>query len=252
MAKFLNKFRKARDEKNSLLCIGLDPPPKERNPLSFCLNVIEETSDFAVAYKPNTQFLLFSLDFQDLKQISEAVKEAGCVSILDHKLSDIGSSNEAAITWVAKAGFDALTVSPFPGNIKTSVEFAHKKNVGVFMLTLMSNPEAAWIQKKSLYMGVPLYQKIAEECRKTRCDGLVVGATEHVLGRDVRLIRDIAGEEMVFLCPGVGAQGGDVKKILENAGRNVLFNVGRAIINSRKPGKVAQKYFELIKKSSNL
>lgn len=252
MAEFLDKFNKARKEKNSLLCVGLDPSPQEKDALGFCLRIIEQTADSAVAYKPNTQFLLFSLDFRELKKLSRAIKDAGCVSILDHKLSDIGSSNEAAITWAAKEGFDALTVSPFPGNIKESTDFAHKNNLGVFMLTLMSNPEAAWLQKKALFEGKPLYEKIASEVKKNKCDGVVVGTTGHVSRDDIRLIRRFAGEEAVFLCPGIGAQGGDIKKIFDCAGGNVLINVGRAIIQSKNPKKEAQEYRDLIKKQSRI
>ncbi|MEA3254928.1 MAG: orotidine 5'-phosphate decarboxylase / HUMPS family protein, partial [Candidatus Altiarchaeota archaeon] len=113
MAEFLEKYNKARGVKNSVLCIGLDPSPGELDGadiLSFCLDMVERTSDYAVAYKPNTQFILFTLNLTQLKKLNEEIHNAGCVSILDHKLGDIGSSNEAAFYWIAKAGFDALTL----------------------------------------------------------------------------------------------------------------------------------------------
>jgi orotidine-5'-phosphate decarboxylase len=52
-------------QKSSFLCVGLDPDlekiPRhllvEPDPIfSFCKAIIEETADFAVAYKPNIAF----------------------------------------------------------------------------------------------------------------------------------------------------------------------------------------------------
>jgi len=59
---------------------------------------------------------------------------------LDHKLGDIGSTNESALFWISDMGFDAFTFSPFAGNIETTVDTAHKRDLGVIVLTLMSNP----------------------------------------------------------------------------------------------------------------
>lgn len=249
MAKFLEKYNKARDVKNSVLCIGLDPSPgglDGEGVLDFCLDMVECTSDYAVAYKPNSQFVLFTLNLEQLKKLNEKIHQTGCISILDHKLGDIGSSNEAAFYWIAEAGFDALTLSPFTGDIVGSVDSAHRHGLGLFILTLMSNPEAVWIQKETLFRDKPLYQKIAVEVNSTGADGLVIGTTDHVTEQDIRTVRELSGEETIFLCPGIGAQGGDLEKILKNAGGNILVNVGRAIISDEKPEKKAKEFRDMI------
>ena len=64
------------------------------------------------------------------------------LAILDHKLNDIGSTNNSAMYWIKEMGFDAFTFSPFAGNTKETVETAHMKDLGVIVLTLMSNPKA--------------------------------------------------------------------------------------------------------------
>ncbi|MEA3255700.1 MAG: hypothetical protein U9Q22_07700, partial [Candidatus Altiarchaeota archaeon] len=112
--------------------------------------------------------------------------------------------------------------------------------------TLMSNPEAVWIQKETLFRDKPLYQKIAGEVKSSGADGLVIGTTDHVTEQDIREVRGLSGEDVVFLCPGVGAQGGDVEKILGNAGDNVLINVGRMIINDKEPEVKAKEFRDLI------
>jgi orotidine-5'-phosphate decarboxylase len=72
-----------------------------------------------------------------------------------------------------------------------------------------------------------------------------VGATDNVTTWDIRELRDTVGEDTVFLCPGVGAQGGDVEFIVTSAGENTLINAGRAIIQDENPEKKAGEYKEL-------
>lgn len=245
----LEKYKKVKTKKNSILCIGLDPVVEKtggKDILDFCLDIIEKTSNYVAAYKPNSQFILFPLNLKQLKELNEKIHQAGCISILDHKLSDIGSSNESALHWIKKGGFDALTFSPFAGNIEEATEQAHKNNLGLFVLTLMSNPEAIWIEKETMCNGMPLYQKIAEKVKSVGVDGLVIGATGHVTEYDIRKVRELSGEDVIFLCPGIGAQGGDLEKILRNGGDNVLINVSRAIIYDKEPEKKAKEFRDLI------
>jgi len=154
---FLESYRRARDEKDSILCVGLDPAVPGSRPsntiaesyledrttgealLNFCVDIIDATSDYACAFKPNSQYVLFQLSFDQLTALADAIRGAGAVSILDHKLADIGSTNASAIHWISEAGFDAFTFSPYAGNIREVTEAAHEKNLGVFPMGLMSN-----------------------------------------------------------------------------------------------------------------
>ncbi len=249
---FYENYARSRQEKNSILCVGLDIKKENLSGkdnrsdiFNFCLEVIEETQEAACAYKPNSQFLLFELISSELRKINREIHKAGCISILDHKLSDIGSTNHSAIEWIGEAGFDSFTYSPFPGNIGDTVSFAHSLGLGVFTLTLMSNPESAWVQKEALFEGKPLYLEIARKLKVAGSDGLVVGATGNAGPDDIKAIRETVGSETVFLCPGVGAQGGDAVKVIESSGENVLINVGRDILEKANRGERARKYLEL-------
>lgn len=249
MSELFEKYRKAREEKSSLLCVGLDPSPQEVNEDAmgdWCQDIVERTGDYAVAFKPNSQYVLFTLKKSELRNLNRKIRLKGCISILDHKLSDIGSTNEAAFYHIRDMGYDALTVSPFPGNIKESTDLAHRNKLGVFFLTLMSNSQAEWIQKKSVYDGMPLYHKIADEVKASGADGLVIGTTGHVSAEDIRAARDHAGSGPIFLCPGIGAQGGDVEKIVKNSGPNTLINIGRGIFKDASPKKKAEEYRDMI------
>jgi len=250
MAEFLQKYLNAREEKNSILCIGLDPAQpglRKENTMpdddimGFCLNIIDKTSPYACAFKANSQYILFDLNMEQLQELNQKIHKAGSLSILDHKLSDIGSSNLAAIHSANKAGFDAITFSPFAGNIKEAVNQCHSNGLGIFVLTLMSNPEAR-IQKEFSRSGENLYEWIATEAKEA--DGLVVGLTENATENEIQRIREIAGKDRILLCPGVGAQGGSADKLTEG---NSLVNVGRDIIYSKDPAKKASEFGQQLK-----
>ncbi|MBA7472627.1 Orotidine 5'-phosphate decarboxylase [subsurface metagenome] len=103
------------------------------------MDIIEQVSDYCCSIKPNTQYYLGHTDI--LEKIAKKSHDHGMLAILDHKLSDIGSTNSSALYWIKEMGFDAFTFSPFAGNTQKTVEKAHENNLGVIVLTLMSNPE---------------------------------------------------------------------------------------------------------------
>lgn len=258
----LDKYKTIRERKNSILCIGLDPAiigfrDKDVIPdrymrietgesiLEFCLDIIEQTSGYACAIKPNSQYVLFAMNLTQLKDLNEKAHNAGLISILDHKLGDIGSTNSSAFYWINKAGFDAVTFSPFAGNMGEATNEAHRYNLGLISLALMSNPESSWIQKEAKFNGISLHQEIARLARLSGTDGLVVGATDNVTESDIKNIRKISGDDMLFLCPGIGAQGGDAERVINAAGDNLLINVGRSIIYDKNPGERAREFREL-------
>ena len=261
---FLEKYLKARKEKDSILCVGLDPglrafrsvdvvPEKyDKDDVvegltEFCLDVIEQTADYACAIKPNSQYLLFTLGLNQLKKINQKARKEGLISIIDHKLGDIGSTNEAAFYWIKEAGFDALTFSPFAGNIEEATRAAHKQELGLLVLTFMSNVEAEWIHKKTVYEWRPLFQKIAEEVKRFGSDGAIMGATNHVTMDDIRMVRSLIGKERLMLFPGVGKQGGSLRSVIGAGGENILVNVGRDIIYDKNPKEKAREYQQQMK-----
>jgi len=82
--------------------------------------------------------------------------------------------------------------------------------------------------------GKPLYMHVAEhvlQWNKHGCCGVVVGAT---YPEELKNIREVLGDSIPFLIPGVGSQGGDVEKTVEygtNAkGTMAIVNSSRGII----------------------
>ncbi|MBU1198063.1 orotidine-5'-phosphate decarboxylase [Candidatus Micrarchaeota archaeon] len=254
---FHEKYANAREKKNSVLCVGLDPvsiffkdtgsiPRKYfekkdevQGMADFCLDLVDQTKSHACAYKINAQFALpFSI--RQLNEITARVSQTGAISIFDLKLSDIGSSNESAIYWMKKAGFDAFTYSPFPGNLSEVTQQAHAMDLGVIALALMSHPDARYFMTESQVERQKGFEWIAESSARNGIDGLVVGATNPP--ELIEACKAKAAPQTVFLVPGVGTQEGNAQTVLKILGENVLVNVGRSLIYSEDPQEKAEAY----------
>ena len=251
--KFVANLTKIIEEKDSLLCVGLDPAiPRQRaknvisteNRVSFMEKIIEDVAPYTSVIKMNRQYLI-GLTVDQILNLNKKIHENNMLSIVDHKLGDIGSSNDSAIYWFKEENFDAFTFSPFAGNIKEATDMAHKQGLGIIVLTLMSNPQAI-IQKQALVEKTPLFLHIAEKCKNSRADGIVIGATGHVEEDDINKIRDRVGSEVFALVPGVGAQGGDAKTVLSYFNSKTLVNVGRMLIYSDNPDKKAKEFRDIL------
>ncbi|NHJ39495.1 MAG: orotidine-5'-phosphate decarboxylase [Asgard group archaeon] len=256
---FLKKYQKARDEKDSILCAGFDPAiPNQREKnviaksyfeersivegiLAFFDDFLESVQDYCCAIKPNNQYI-FHIGLDAYKKINKKIHDQGLVSILDQKIGDIGSTNESGFYWMKEMGFDAVTYSPFAGNIDESLNFAHNFSMGLIALCLMSNPDAIYFMKNSIVEGQKGYQFIAQKIGELKGDGVVVGATGHVTSDDIQTIRKLTGDKCIMLIPGIGKQQGDLRKVIENGGENVLLNVSRAILYSENLKDTAKEY----------
>ena len=254
------KYFRASREKDSFININLDPAlPKQRKQnvvpkkyiskndsetlLNFSLDIIYQVSDFSCSIKLNTQYFLGHTEI--FKKITKAVHNEGMLAILDHKLSDIGSSNSSAVYWIKEMGFDAFTFSPFAGNIEETVFIAHKHNLGILVLTLMSNPQALNLMIKTKINGLPYYLHTARTVNKIQADGCVIGLTEFVEDEYIKNIQKAVGDRVVFLMQGIGPQGGQVNKV--KYARNPLISLGRAVIYSKDPKMVVKNYYKLFK-----
>jgi orotidine-5'-phosphate decarboxylase len=258
---FYEKYLKATKEKGSFININLDPALlKQRKEnvvpdryvskedsetlLNFSLEIVEQVSDYCCSIKPNTQYYLGHTGI--LNKIAKKIHHEGMLAILDHKLSDIGSTNGSALYWIKEMDFDAFTFSPFAGNTQKTVEKAHEKNLGVIVLTLMSNPEAEKMMTKTTVNGQPYYLHTAKTVKESEADGCVVGLTFFVEDEYIKNIQKIVGDKVVLLLQGIGPQGGQANKI--KYARNPLVSLGRAVIYSDDPRKAVKGYHDILKK----
>lgn len=231
--KYLNLIK----ENKSNLCIGLDLRVSRDHKLDTAMEIIEETSDYASAYKPNRQFWL-DVNHSEIKQLNKKIENVGCFSIIDHKLSDIGSSNTVALLTSKQEGFDLITVSPFPGNLRSTSREAEKIGIDIISLVVMSNKEASWMIKTNMY------EEWAKEANSWAA-GMVIGTTNHISGNIIERIAKESPKPFV-LAPGLGHQGGRITEIVKNFGEKSLFNVSRGISMSQNYKKAAKKFHQKI------
>ena len=108
--------------------------------------------------------------------------------------------------------------------------FVDNPNKGAFILCRTSNSSASEIQDMSLESKELLYEQIAKlavKWNKNDNVGLVVGAT---VPEEINRVRKIA-HNLPLLIPGIGAQGGDLKKSMKYGNQNgvALINISRGI-----------------------
>ena len=241
---FINTIESAWENKNTLLCVGLDTDldripisiRKEEYPVfEFNKAIVDSTHDLACAYKPQIAYYSASRSENELEMTIEYIHKnyPEIPVILDVKRGDIGST---AGKYVAEAfsryNADAVTLNPYMGG-DTLTPFLKHKEKGIIVLCRTSNPGAGDIQDLESN-GKKIYIIIAEKaCREWNYNGnilLVVGAT---YPRELSEIRSIAGD-IPFLVPGIGAQGGDVEKAVKSGmnskGAGMIINSSRAVI----------------------
>lgn len=253
--RFEEKLSKIVEKNNSLLCVGLDID-KEKIPnysfLEFNKKIIDETKDLVCAYKLNMAFYetLGKEGYETLeKTIKYIPKEI--IIILDGKRNDIGNTaKKYAASLFETLKSDAVTINPYLGfdGVKPFLEYKEKCS---FILCRTSNPSAKDFQDLKI-QDKPLYVCVAEKIKQWNTNknaGVVVGAT---YPEELKQIREMLGEGVPLLIPGVGAQGGDVEKTVKYGtnkdGKNAIINSSRGIIYSENPRNSAIKLRDEINK----
>ena len=158
---FFTKLEKVCREKNTLLCIGLDPrvSPKDGESAADLIiaknkRIIEETAPYAACYKPNMAFYEI-YGREGLRALEETLNMIpdDIPFIMDSKRGDIGSTAEAyadSIFGHYQAG--STTLSPYMG--RDAVDpFLNWEDRGVFMLCRNSNPSSKVIHLISELSG---------------------------------------------------------------------------------------------------
>ena len=255
MASFSEKLKSAIRRTGGCLCVGLDVDldkmPKDiprdgQGVLRFCRSIIEATRDLAAAYKPNLAFFesLGAHGFEVLELIRQSIPH-DALFVADAKRGDIGNTSQAyAKAFYGLLKSDALTLSPYMG--KDSVEpFLDYPGTCSFVLCLTSNPSSADFQLQTLAGGEKLYENVAKTAvgwgqGKKGEVGLVVGATQAQHLKDLRALVP----NTPFLVPGVGAQGGDLKAVLQEGrtkdGFGILVNLSRQILYASPENNFAE------------
>ena len=264
MTHFRDSWLASSHSKGSILCAGLDPAEFNMgrgekglgegvNKREWALEYLEAVAPYCAAVKPNLQYWKNGEDMRALKEIAVLAHQKGLVTILDSKIADIGSTNEAGIYYEYQKGYDALTMAPYAGNMEETKEYGERWGTGLFTMCLMSNPEYESVKNELVDVNgdeegyefgdlvevggkvyVKKYINLARRAAKCGIEGIVIGAPSednHISEEELAKARAYSRDDTLVLMPGVGAQGGDARTIFGYFdSKNVVVNVGRGLM----------------------
>ena len=255
MSEFIQKYLEIAKTKNSILCVSLDPAlPSQRSRaempnddrVSFMKRLITDVAPHCCAIKLNRQYLI-GLTADEIRSINILIHQNDMLSIIDHKLGDIDTSNDSAIFWFKEENFDAFTFSPFSANIDKASLLAQQRKLGIIVLTLLSNPESMFY-KIATVGDQPLFLYVAERCKKTQVDGFWIGNAEHIDVNDVRKLKETIGTNILALAPIYSSEHLIVKSVIYHFDNKAMICVGGPIVYSEDPRQKAEEYKELLNK----
>ncbi len=240
------------ERKQSLLCVGLDTdmdklpagiPKTTEGMIAFNKAIIEATAPYAVSYKVNTAFYeQYGMEGWACMEETLKLIPDNCLSIADAKRGDIGNTSSMyARAFFKRLNFDAITVAPYMGedSLKPFFEFEGK---WVICLGLTSNAGSKDFQTLS-YNNTPLYETVMNTVSTWGNPGNLMFVTGATKASDLKAIRQQHPEHF-FLVPGVGAQGGTVKDVCDNAITDfggLLINASRSILYASNGDDFAEK-----------
>ncbi len=240
--------------KRSFLCVGLDPDEAkvpahqlQSDDWIFDFNkaIVDAVEPFCVAFKPNTAFYEChgAWGWEQLEKTVSYIKEnyPEQFVIADAKRGDIGNtSSKYAKAFFEKMNCDAVTVAPYMGEDSVG-PFLDFKGKWVILLGLTSNKGSMDFQN---YGEPGLHVEVIRKACQWGEDHqmmIVAGATR---GAQLKKVRKEAGSHFL-LVPGVGAQGGSLDEVVENAlipnEIGLLVNSSRGIIYAGDGEDFAEK-----------
>jgi orotidine-5'-phosphate decarboxylase len=232
--RFTERLQQRIEKTGSRLCVGLDPRPGDGGAgfaRNFLTQVIEETANWAAAFKPNMAYFE-AMGIEGIRLLEDLLAEIpeDVPVILDAKRSDIGETQKYyAQGYFTGWNVDAVTLNPFLGY--DSIEpFLDWKGKGIYLLAVTSNAGSADFQRQKLADGRSVFELVTAlgdraiaEKRETDV-GYVVGLTN--AGDVLEKIPDAP-----LLVPGLGAQGGDLATLAAAMRRSPdVINVSRGIL----------------------
>ena len=244
--------------KKSFLCVGLDVDLakvpqhllKEEDPIfAFNKQIIDATTDYCVAYKPNLAFY----EAYGVKGLAAFEKTVSYIQqnypdqfiIADAKRGDIGNTSKMyAKTFFGEYKVDALTVAPYMGedSVVPFLTYEAEKKPWVILLALTSNKGSFDFQQTTNLEGNRLFEQVIKKSQEWGTpDNLmyVVGATRGEMFKDIRKV----APEHFLLVPGVGAQGGSLEEVCRygmTKDCGLLVNSSRGIIFADNTEKFAE------------
>lgn len=270
LSEFQKKWFEIVKEKRTTIVAGLDPSEQilleaglQKNNsgkfdkdevIDWCVQYINEVAPNVAAIKVNPNFFeKFDAQGEIETKIVLECQKLGLLSIYDRKRNEIGNTNKEGISSTYVKGFDATTIFPILGKDREDIEYCHSfENKGVFNMGVMSDD--AFIEGNTEHVnskGETLIDTRTRISLDAGVDGLVLGAnysTEHINFKVVRKFLEQTKESScLFLCPGIGAQGGEPEIFLRSVSE-VGISPDRFMLSASRSLMSAENRFEASRK----
>jgi orotidine-5'-phosphate decarboxylase len=250
MKGFRQMLAERQKKANSLVCVGLDPLVskmpgciREEFPDSvsaalarWMTRIVDATAPYTSMYKPQSAYWeSIRYGRQALQEVIGHIKKnhPGIPVFLDCKRGDIGRTQERyRIAHFDIDGADGMNFSPYMG--RDCMEYLVDRSApgkAIVGLCYTSNPSSREVQDVKLPDGRHYWELIAETMLKWATElgvaedaGMVMAAAhEHppgsgrIFSRHLSRGREIVGDRLWYLIPGIGTQGGFVEETVKAA-----------------------------------
>ncbi|RJO62306.1 orotidine-5'-phosphate decarboxylase [candidate division WS5 bacterium] len=244
---FREMLTKRQEKTGSLVCVGLDPLP-EKLPTSvkgsteaekiatWMKEIVKTTAPYTSLYKPQkAHWEAFEGGDEALRNVVSFIKKEfpDIPVFLDCKRGDIGRTQERyRIAHFEIDGVDGMNFSPYMGKdcMEYLVDEIHKGRA-IVSLCYTSNSSAREVQDVKMDDGKYYWEFIAETVLKWAEDlgvqenaGLVMAAafenpkgSGQIFSEHLSRGREIVGDKLWFLIPGIGTQGGFIAETVKAA-----------------------------------
>jgi len=205
-------------ERNTGIMLALDVPDREA-----AFRLLDRVAGEVDVIKFN-----YPLVLKEGLEIVTRVREAYRKPVLaDFKIADVPVTNNRIIGLCREAGTDGVMVQGFIGidAIQSAIEAAGEMKV--FVVTQLTNPG-----------GLDFTGRFTEEfaglARMLGAAGVQAPGNRPEV---VKKVREIVGKELMIVCCGIGAQGGEFGAAIAAGGDFEI--IGRAIYQSPDPARAA-------------
>lgn len=248
----LDNLAEQMRDKNTLVCVGLDPDPQklpteilnlhglsiEEKTLIFLQNIIDITADHVCAYKIQKAFFDTYNDGHKLLQDTIDyihTKHPGIPVFVDCKIGDTDNTMQAYmhnLFDLLKA--DGAVINPYMGDDVFEPFQLDDRKVGI-VLVQTSNPNAKIVQEVELKNGKQFWEYMLSltVSRWNKNHNLIPVLSSNSDNVDFKAVRKTIPQDMPILLAGVGLQGGNpqvVKDLLNDKGTGVFVNSSRGIL----------------------
>lgn len=229
-----DEFKEVLSEKSksndSKLILALDVPKniEDEKLEQKCLEILEKASNSIAGVKIGYPLVLKT----GLEIIAEANETSNVLIIADFKIADIPHISKEIARYAYESGAEAVIAHGFTGqdSLEAINEISKEMgNKGVIVVSNMSHPGGEKFIR-------PVSDEILNLAKEVGATGIIGPATRP---EDVSNLRSKAGNEILILTPGIGAQGAKAGDAIKSGADYEI--VGRAIYNSESPEESAER-----------